>query len=352
MDSNEIAKKLEILIRQERELTREILELIEVCLEKRTYLEFGFSSMFDWLTRGFGYSNAAAQRRIETARLLKSVPLAKEKLSEGKVNLSTLSKVQTVIRQQEKISGTKVSLAQKVAVVGLIEEKSTVEAEKVLVSFFPETASTIHQERRTVINEDLIRYQMNLNSEASENLQRAKEVLSHKLPFASDAEVVAYALEFLLSKLDPIRRDENSSKPQKNNLEKGELRASSKYLVTKSTAHNELNETEEPKANSTSAAEVNSSENALWDQSSKLVKASKARQRGQVISKAEDKCTFEGRNGQVCGSRYQTELDHIIPKALGGSDHPSNLRVLCRQHNLLMAERVFGKRMIDPFRHH
>jgi 5-methylcytosine-specific restriction endonuclease McrA len=54
--------------------------------------------------------------------------------------------------------------------------------------------------------------------------------------------------------------------------------------------------------------------------------------------------------GKVCGSRYQVQIDHVIPKAFGGSDDPENLRPLCRQHNLLMAERVFGEHFMRQFR--
>ena len=30
-----------------------------------------------------------------------------------------------------------------------------------------------------------------------------------------------------------------------------------------------------------------------------------------------------------CG-RVAVDLDHVIPKSLGGSDHPTNLRAVCR----------------------
>lgn len=43
-----------------------------------------------------------------------------------------------------------------------------------------------------------------------------------------------------------------------------------------------------------------------------------------------------------CGSRYALEVDHIVPKAVGGSDHPENLRLLCRSCNQRAAVRFFG----------
>ena len=35
----------------------------------------------------------------------------------------------------------------------------------------------------------------------------------------------------------------------------------------------------------------------------------------------------------VCGATEDLTVDHIVPKARGGSDEPDNLRTLCRRHN-------------------
>ncbi|MBN9160022.1 MAG: hypothetical protein J0I07_03575, partial [Myxococcales bacterium] len=37
------------------------------------------------------------------------------------------------------------------------------------------------------------------------------------------------------------------------------------------------------------------------------------------------------------------ELDHVRPKAHGGTETAANLRVRCRAHNALYAEQVFGR---------
>jgi 5-methylcytosine-specific restriction endonuclease McrA len=41
---------------------------------------------------------------------------------------------------------------------------------------------------------------------------------------------------------------------------------------------------------------------------------------------------------QKCQSTYQLQVDHRVPIARGGSNEESNLRVLCRTHNLLAAK--------------
>lgn len=46
----------------------------------------------------------------------------------------------------------------------------------------------------------------------------------------------------------------------------------------------------------------------------------------KIFSKASHHC-------QNCGSRHTLEIDHIHPKALGGTNGASNLRILCRNCN-------------------
>ena len=45
-------------------------------------------------------------------------------------------------------------------------------------------------------------------------------------------------------------------------------------------------------------------------------------------------CSYVDRHsGRRCGSRYRLEIDHIVPFALGGDAHPSNLRLCCEAHH-------------------
>jgi 5-methylcytosine-specific restriction endonuclease McrA len=54
------------------------------------------------------------------------------------------------------------------------------------------------------------------------------------------------------------------------------------------------------------------------------------------------RCTFVGDSGHRCGSSRHIQLDHIEPVARGGTSTVENLRLRCRAHNQLEAERAFG----------
>jgi 5-methylcytosine-specific restriction endonuclease McrA len=55
-----------------------------------------------------------------------------------------------------------------------------------------------------------------------------------------------------------------------------------------------------------------------------------------------DRCTFVNDRGQRCTERKALEYDHVEPVARGGTATLSSIRLLCRTHNQLEAERVFG----------
>jgi hypothetical protein len=54
-----------------------------------------------------------------------------------------------------------------------------------------------------------------------------------------------------------------------------------------------------------------------------------------VWSRDQGKCQhFNPTTGKTCGSNHLLEFDHIQRHRHGGKDHPNNLRLLCKAHNL------------------
>ena len=65
--------------------------------------------------------------------------------------------------------------------------------------------------------------------------------------------------------------------------------------------------------------------------------------RREVFARDDEQCTYVGPDGDRCPARGYVELDHVCPKAHGGTETAANLRVRCRAHNALYAEQVFGR---------
>jgi hypothetical protein len=65
--------------------------------------------------------------------------------------------------------------------------------------------------------------------------------------------------------------------------------------------------------------------------------------RREVVARDGWRCSFVADDGRRCDARGFLEFDHGTPKGRGGSSRVKNLRLLCRSHNRLAAERVYGK---------
>lgn len=61
-------------------------------------------------------------------------------------------------------------------------------------------------------------------------------------------------------------------------------------------------------------------------------------------------CTFVSADGHRCQERRYLEYDHVVPVARGGTAMVDTVRLRCRTHNQLEAERAFGTRFMDQKR--
>jgi 5-methylcytosine-specific restriction endonuclease McrA len=67
-----------------------------------------------------------------------------------------------------------------------------------------------------------------------------------------------------------------------------------------------------------------------------------AEMKRRVWKRDQGRCTFVSESGRRCDARRFLEFDHIEPVARGGKTTAENLRLRCRAHNQLEAERAFG----------
>jgi hypothetical protein len=326
MTNQELELKLKSLTWEERRITNEILHLINLADERRLYLERGYPSLFEWL-RSYGYSEGAANRRIQAARVLRAVPLVSEKLANSEVNLTTLAKAQSVMRAQEKATGQSLNAQDKAAAIAEIEGKSTEQAERALLGLFPEAASQIRQERTTIVDENTTRLAMNLSNETLADLQKIKDLLSHSMPEAGFADVIANLAKSYLAREerehDGRRKNENHKRREKHTNDNAPLSRSG-------GGH------DEPSGRGQSHSGQRN------DHGGEGKPRLTPRLRKQILRR-DKACTYrDPQTGRICGSTYQLQVDHIYPRALGGADRESNLRALCRKHNLHMAEKKLG----------
>ena len=69
----------------------------------------------------------------------------------------------------------------------------------------------------------------------------------------------------------------------------------------------------------------------------------------KVYARDKGRCTFIGKDGKRCNSRWNLQIDHITPYARGGANTLGNLRLLCVKHNRLEAEREYGTEFMKQY---
>lgn len=289
----ELESKFAEIAKTERRITAELIELIREVDRRRFFVEQGYSSLFDWMVRKHLYSQSAAHRRILAARLLKKVPEVKEKIAEGSLTLSAASQAQGAFLREEKRAGKEIPAEEKRALLKQLEGGSIRENEKLLGEAFPDSPAP--RDSLRTVNKEETRLSVTLENAAVSALARVKELLSHLLPNATWSEIISHLILQFQQRHDPLLQKDSTSA------------AVNPCVISKSL-------------------------------------------KTHVIKRAGGRCEYKSlTTGTICGSRIRLEVDHIIPLALGGTNHPTNLRCLCRAHNLAEARRLLGSNLMDRF---
>ena len=68
--------------------------------------------------------------------------------------------------------------------------------------------------------------------------------------------------------------------------------------------------------------------------------------REAALEKASYQCEYRSPDGVRCSCRTGLEIDHKHPWGKRGSNDPPNLRVVCKAHNLFLAESEYGREFV------
>lgn len=284
---------------RERELTTEILWDIVELDRRQLYLKYAYPSLFAYLTRRAGYSDGAAQRRIDAARLLNKIPEVANAIGEGRIHLSQVAKIQQVCRQAKKETGVQIDVAQQKNILKKLENKNSRETELILAQ---ELNLEIKTSVRTKIQQDeSVRVELTFTKDEMELIEAARTILSNQAGGGIKESFVLMAQKIV-----------NGAKPRKGKKNQG---------FTASTATAAVN------------LDQKAQEFQPFSGFAKSLKSVTPKLKKEILNR--DKyCQFKDpETGRMCGSRYFLEADHIQPRFLNGPHSLNNLRALCRNHN-------------------
>jgi 5-methylcytosine-specific restriction endonuclease McrA len=326
------------LAARDRDVVVEMLVHLGEVDRRRSYLTWGYGSLWEYCRRDLKMSEGTAGRRVAAARALARYPEAAASLRDGRLNVCVLAVLGPVLieanagdvlsraehmskRQAEalvmELSDKPVVAAKKdvvrlVAVVKAAQRAVPAKSQTPAALAFDETVSSIPPpvEVERVVDVKVHRVAFNAEEEVVGDLQRLQELLGH----GDINQIVGRAFKALLEKVDPVRRYERRQRvAAKKAAKKANVSTKSEPKASK------------PKSN----AQPRRQPVAVRD-------AAQVRDGCQ--------CAYVSKDGVRCNARTYLHIDHIRPYALGGSSTDiDNSRVLCAAHNLELGRQTFGQ---------
>jgi hypothetical protein len=190
LDNETLLKRTKDLASEERKITLEILSHLREVNRRRLFALRGYSSLFEYATRELGYSDASAGRRIAAMRLIAELPEVENKIKEGTLSLSNAAQAQKLF-QNEKKAETPKSTEEKKAIIQSIENKSTRDAEKALISHSSQPVNTLKPDRVKPVTQDQSEVRFVADQALLDQLEQIKGLLAHKNANMTWAELIA-----------------------------------------------------------------------------------------------------------------------------------------------------------------
>ena len=345
LSDHDLLARLTRVVATDRRVTAELIAHLAEVDRRRLYAREACSSMFVYCTERLGLSADATQKRIQVARASRRFPQLLDCLTSGRVHLSGLNllaphltedKVEELLeraagKSKRAIEALVAEIAPRPDVTSRIRKlpgprcvprsaaanvndaasarseenaPAEVEAPAVPCDLFSASAPASVEgiapvgsgSRPSITPLAPARYkvQFTAGQELHDKIERARELLSHRVPGGDLAELFDRVLAIAIPRLERER----------------------------------FGLTDKPRA----CARVTAP-------GSRHIPAEVKR---EVYQRDGGQCTYVDGHGRRCCARDMLEYDHIVPYALGGPATVDNTRIRCAVHNRLEAEEKFG----------
>jgi hypothetical protein len=286
------------------------------------HLRLGYESMFQYCLEYVRLGDFEAFLRLNAARLARSYPIIFDLLERQQLHLTALRLLRHYL-----------TAANHRELLAAACNKSKRQLELLLVQWFPR-ADVPERLQRLPQLEPLApgryRLEVTIGEAAKDQLELARDLMSHSNPSGEWAPVIERAAQALVEQLRQRRF--------------GERKRGASSPPSKIEHASEGPNGGEGAGNQERASEGDANKGAAKVGGGRAIGRPVKR---AVVARDGLRCTFVGRDGRRCTARAFLQLDHVQPYACGGSNDAENVRVLCGAHNRLLAADMFGPEHAD-----
>ncbi len=396
ISDSQIIKRLDSLVKKERETTLEVLQHIIEFDRRKLYLGIGYGSLYEYCTLHLKYSESAAMRRIQTARCIRDFPEVSGMLAKNELNLTNVCLLAGILTEENKnelLKEARFKSSRQVEAIVARHNPGRELRDRVRAIFVsarteaPAKMNATHArdsenrngritdlrqedspqknwvkftsgaggknpasdaplrpcpsgtvQAKTVVLQKKYKLEFTIETDCMKKLEEAKVILSKKYPDGVPlGKLLEESLDVLLEKHSPARKKKRQEKCR------------TKRKAKKNGQENNALKTKKLKTPGTTPAETIAAVRADRDgfnhgKRSRYIPLSV---QDEVFARDEGKCAYVGPNGVRCNSTWNVEIDHIKPYARGGDHSVDNLRLLCARHNQYEAERIYGKEFME-----
>lgn len=370
LSADVLVRRLGELVGEEREKLVAFLLHLDEFDRRRAWAEAGHDSLWNYCLRVLHLREGPAGRRIAAMRVLRRFPALEAELRDGRLCLSTVTLIAPLLTEENLD-----------VVVGRAAYRTKAEVERLVATLQPRAAPKDGVRKlpdRATREPTAAALPLEAPRTTTAPAPSASDVGSHTAPLLSPgvASKEQLAVSASLTDLCPNTPPSTPTRPTvtpvtaetfslRVTLDAGlkadldELTALLSHKVPNGDLAAVLREAIRcgiEKHAHRRGARAPAQKRALIASSPRAAKAPAGRAhipagvRREVWKRDGGQCTWQGRDGRSCGSQWQIELHHVVPVALGGTSAADGLRLLCRVHNQLHAEQVFGAAHMALFR--
>ncbi len=310
-----LLRDLAVLVEQDCVTTAALLAHIAEVDTRRLFAPAGYPSMRAYCVGELRLSEDAASKRIQAARAARNFPALFAAIAEGRLHLTGLcllaphlipenagdllvAATHRTKSEIEQMLARRFPRTEPLPLVQVLPPSSNSEHAPAHVADLGEHApghvqTPAPRPRVAPIAHERFLIQLAIGKSTHDKLRHAQALLSHSIPSGDVAQVLDRALDVLICRLER-----------------------QKFAVTT-----------KPRARQRSTGKKG---------------YVPAHVRRAVVERDQGGCTFVSEAGHRCGARHRLEFDHIVPVARGGEATVEGIRLRCRTHNEVEAERVFG----------